>query len=107
MHIAPTEVSSTIGTSTLARRERKMGDWFEKITYGDLVNRAAARYGDKEYMYFEGHRWSFRQVQAAIDRAARGLIALGVRSGDHVSVWLGNRPEWVLCSLPWPKSVPC
>jgi fatty-acyl-CoA synthase len=80
-----------------------MGDWFEKITYGDLVNRAAARYGDKEYLYFEAHRWSFRQVQAAIDRAARGLMALGVRSGDHVSVWLGNRPEWVFVQFALAK----
>jgi fatty-acyl-CoA synthase len=80
-----------------------MGDWFEKITYGDLVNRAAARYGDKEYMYFEGHRWSFRQVQAAIDRTARGFIALGMRSEDHVSVWLGNRPEWVFLQFALAK----
>ena len=50
-----------------------MGAWFEKITYGELVNRAATRYGDKEFMVFAGQRWSFRQVRAEIDRTARGL----------------------------------
>ncbi len=72
-----------------------MGAWFEKITYGELVNRAAARYGDKEFMVFAGQRWSFRQVRAEIDRAARGLMALGIEPGGKVSLWLVNRPEWV------------
>lgn len=72
-----------------------MGDWFDKITYGELVNRAAAKYGDKEFMYFEGKRGSFRQVREGVDRAARGLMALGIRPGDKVSLWLPNRPEWV------------
>lgn len=80
-----------------------MGDWFEKLTYGELVNRAAAKYGDKEYMYFEGQRWSFRQVKAAIDQAARGLIALGVQPGDKVALWLSNRPEWVFIQFALAK----
>lgn len=80
-----------------------MGDWCEKMTYGALVNRAAARYGDKELMSFEGQRWSFRQVKAEIDRAARGLMALGVQSGDHVSLWLVNRPEWVFLQFALAK----
>ena len=80
-----------------------MGAWCEKITYGELVNRAAAKYGDKEYMVFAGQRWSFRQVQAAIDRTARGLMALGVQPGAKVSLWLGNRPEWVFIQFALAK----
>jgi fatty-acyl-CoA synthase len=80
-----------------------MGDWFEKITYGDLVNQATARYGDKEFMYFEGRRWSFCQVHAAINRAARGLMALGIQPGEHVSLWLVNRPEWVFLQFALAK----
>lgn len=80
-----------------------MGTWFEKMTYGDLVNRAAARYGNKECLYFEGQRWSFRQVQAEIDRVAKGLMALGLQPGDHVSLWLVNRPEWVFIQFALAK----
>ena len=61
-----------------------MGAWFEKITYGELVNRAATRYGDKEFMVFAGQRWSFRQVRVEIDRTARGLMALGI---SRVTRW--------------------
>ncbi len=80
-----------------------MSEWFEKITYGELVDRAAARYGDREYMVFEGRRWSFRQVKAEVDRAARGFIALGVQPGDKVSLWLVNRPEWIFIQFGLAK----
>jgi fatty-acyl-CoA synthase len=80
-----------------------MGAWFEKITYGELMNRAATRYGDKECMMFAGQRWSFRQVKAAIDSTARGLIALGIQPGDKVSLWLVNRPEWVFLQFAMAK----
>jgi fatty-acyl-CoA synthase len=80
-----------------------MGDWFEKITYGALVNRAATRYGDKEFMVCAGQRWSFRQVRAEIDRTARGLMALGIQPGDKVALWLVNRPEWVFLQFALAK----
>ena len=28
-------------------------------------------------------------------KTARGLLALGIKRGDHVSVWTTNVPEWV------------
>ncbi len=69
--------------------------WFEKLTFGDLIDRAAARWGDREGLTFEGQRWSFRQLHAEVDRAAKALMASGVAAGDHVCLWLGNRPEFV------------
>lgn len=69
--------------------------WFERLTFGDLIDRAAARWPDREALCFEGRRWSFAQLAAEIDRAGRALIAAGVAPGDHVCVWLGNRPEFV------------
>jgi fatty-acyl-CoA synthase len=30
-----------------------------------------------------------------VDRVAKGLMALGVESGDHVGIWMTNRPEWL------------
>lgn len=72
-----------------------MSDWYPKISYGEIVNQAATKFGDKEFMFFEGRRWSFRQAREDIDRAARALMALGVQAGDRVALWLPNRPEWV------------
>ena len=42
----------------------------------------------------QGRRLSFAELAAGVDRAA-GLIALGVRPGDKVALWLLNRPEWI------------
>src|SRR5215212_7099939 len=69
--------------------------WFEKATFGQLVDRAAERWGEHEALCFEGQRWSFSQFHAETDRAAKALIAAGVQPGDHVCLWLGNRPEYL------------
>ena len=70
-------------------------DWFEKITFGDLIDRAAERWPTREALWFEGRRWTFAEQRDEVDRAARALIAAGVAPGDHVCLWLGNRPEFV------------
>ncbi len=67
----------------------------EAKTLGELANLTTERYGDRECLYFEGTRWSFKETQTEIDRVARGLIALGIRPGEKVSLWMTNRPEWV------------
>ncbi len=81
----------------------EMGDWFPKLTYGELVDQAAATYGDKVYMTFGEQCWSFRQVKDEVNRAARGLMALGIQPGEHVSLWLVNRPEWIFIQFGLAK----
>ena len=72
-----------------------MGDWFPKQTVGSLPERAAERWGSREALYFKGRRWSFAELSAGVDRLARGLIALGVRPGEKVALWMVNRPEFI------------
>src|SRR5512132_441381 len=71
------------------------GDWFEKQTLGSLPERAARRWGSREALCFKGRRLTFADLAAGVDRAAKGLIALGIRPGDKVALWLHNRPEWI------------
>jgi non-ribosomal peptide synthetase component E (peptide arylation enzyme) len=68
-----------------------MGDWFPKQTLGSLPERAARRWGTREALYFQGRRWSFTELSQGVDRLARGLIALGVRPGERVALWMVNR----------------
>ena len=72
-----------------------MPDWFEKITVGGQLDRMAARCGAREAVAFKGERWSFEQLKADTDAAARGLMQCGVRAGDKVALWLTNCPEWL------------
>ena len=57
-----------------------MPEWFEKLTIGEQLDRTAARYGEREALAFAGERWTFQQVQAATDQAARGLTARAIAS---------------------------
>jgi fatty-acyl-CoA synthase len=72
-----------------------MGDWFEKVCMGALVDHAAERFGCCEALYYEGERWSFADLKAEVDRVAKGLMALGIQPGEKVSLWMPNRPEWI------------
>jgi fatty-acyl-CoA synthase len=64
-------------------------------TLGRLPEEAAARWGDREALTFRDRRYSFRELAAEIDRAARALIHLGVAPGEKVAIWLTNCPEWI------------
>src|SRR5512144_3431382 len=70
-------------------------DWFEKQTIGTLPAHAARRWGPREAVCFKGRRITFAELAAGVDRVARGLIALGIRPGDKVALWMLNRPEWI------------
>jgi fatty-acyl-CoA synthase len=72
-----------------------MSEWFEKVTFGDMLDRAAERYGERQALAFAGRRWSFRELKDDCDRAARGLMRCGIQPGEKVSLWLTNRPEWI------------
>ena len=76
-----------------------MSEWFPKQTLGSLPQRAAERWGGREALCFEGRRWSFGELSSEVDRAARGLMALGVQPGERVSLWMVNRAEWVISAF--------
>ena len=67
----------------------------EKRTIGSLPAEAAARWGSREALRFQERRWSFAELSASIDDAARGLMVLGVEPGEKVSLWMVNRPEFI------------
>ena len=72
-----------------------MAEWFEKLKFGDLPALTRERYGDREALCFQDRRWSYAEFDIEVDRVARGLIAIGVAPGEHVALWMVNRPEWL------------
>lgn len=70
---------------------------FTDITMGELLKETASLYPDSEALVFPAT--SLRQTYAEFLRsctdAAKGFMAMGVKKGDHVSVWATNIPEWV------------
>jgi fatty-acyl-CoA synthase len=44
----------------------------------------------------QGIRLTWAELAAEVERAARAFLALGVRKGDRVGIWSGNRAEWLV-----------
>ncbi|MBI2203440.1 MAG: AMP-binding protein [Candidatus Rokubacteria bacterium] len=74
-------------------------EWFSRQTIGSLVDERARVHGHREALCFKGTRWTFARLAEEVDRAARGLIALGIEPGDKVALWMLNRPEWMAAAL--------
>lgn len=54
-------------------------------------------HGDKEFMVYEGDRWSFDRFFAATDALAGRLQAeQGVQAGERIAIAMRNRPEWAV-----------
>ncbi|HWK78671.1 long-chain-fatty-acid--CoA ligase [Microbacterium sp.] len=62
----------------------------------DIVEASARDYPDAPALEFFGRETTYAHMQDAIDRAAAGLHALGVRSGDPVAIVLPNCPQHIV-----------
>ncbi|MBV8189023.1 MAG: AMP-binding protein, partial [Alphaproteobacteria bacterium] len=71
--------------------------------FGDLADDIAARLPDREGLVFGAARYTFREIAAAIDEAARRLIAAGVGHGEHVALWLNNSDDWIFIAFAVQK----
>ncbi|MBK7171407.1 MAG: acyl--CoA ligase [Gammaproteobacteria bacterium] len=56
----------------------------------------AYHHGDKEFVIFEGERWSFARLMGLADAIAHQLHHRhGVRKGDRIAIAMRNYPEWM------------
>ena len=62
--------------------------------FGDLPAEAARRWPNGIAVSFRNTRLTFRDLDKQVDRAARALLARGVRKGDVVGLWMTNRIEF-------------
>lgn len=68
-------------------------------TIPQLVDDAAARFGDTEAFHDGELTLSFAELVETVHQSARALIAWGVRPGDRVAVWAPNILEWIQVAL--------
>jgi fatty-acyl-CoA synthase len=72
-------------------------DEFLEITMGGLIRQTASKYPDTDALVFPetGLSLTYREFLQKCTDVAKGFMAIGVKKGDHVSVWTTNLPEWV------------
>ena len=71
-----------------------------------VLEAAAERWGDRDALIVrhQSIRWSYRELNAAADRLAAGLVHLGLVPGDRVGIWSPNRCEWVVTQFATAKA---
>ncbi|KAM9336657.1 medium-chain acyl-CoA ligase ACSF2, mitochondrial [Symphorus nematophorus] len=96
--IVPTLVTSYAhGTSSTS---------LSHYTVGETLQRTVERFPDREALAFlqDGVRKTFTQLQEDVDRAAAGLLALGLTKGDRLGMWGPNTYEWILMQFATAKA---
>jgi fatty-acyl-CoA synthase len=64
-------------------------------TIGSLLDDIARRFPDNDALGYpeRGLRYSYDQFNQVCRQVAMGLLRLGVKKGDHLSIWAYNVPE--------------
>lgn len=73
---------------------------WEKKTIWEYFLDTAGRFPDREFLAARGRQsYTYRQAREEGIKIARGLLAAGVRPGDHVAVQMENSPEQIFTAL--------
>ncbi len=78
---------------------------FGKMTIGELLDAAVDRYPENDALVYHelGLRYSYREFQHQCEAVAKGLMALGIKRGEHILIWATNVPEWVILQFAAAK----
>jgi fatty-acyl-CoA synthase len=84
------------GQETVALLEETIGANFE---------RTVARVGEREALvsFEQDRRYTWAELNEAVDELARGLIAAGLEKGDRLGIWSPNCAEWTLVQYATAK----
>jgi len=66
-------------------------------TARELPDHLAIKYTDRDY------ERTYKEFDEECDEVAKGLLAMGIKKGDHVAIWATNYPEWLLALFSTAK----
>ncbi|HEY4388278.1 MAG TPA: AMP-binding protein, partial [Ktedonobacteraceae bacterium] len=75
------------------------------LTIGDLFDQTAAKYPERPALVVRQQqiRLSYRELQAEVNRCAKGFLSLGFQKGQRVGIWAPNRAEWTITQFATSK----
>ncbi|HYY44936.1 MAG TPA: AMP-binding protein, partial [Actinomycetota bacterium] len=73
---------------------------------GESLERTTERAPGNEALVsrHQGLRYTYAELNDAVDALARGLITLGLNKGDRLGIWSPNYAEWVLVQYATAKA---
>jgi len=82
-------------------------------TIGDLLDQRADEVPTQEALVYSCYpefgdalniRWTYQEYREQANAVAKGLLALGLKKGDHIAVLAANLPEWPLLMMAAAKA---
>ena len=72
--------------------------WLNTLTIPDVLAQTSRRFSARDALVFHDSnvRMNYEQFYAAVRNTAKGLLAIGIKPGEHVGIWATNLPEWIL-----------
>lgn len=76
-----------------------------QVTVGDLLDQMAEKYPDHDAVIYidRPFRKTYSQFRDLCNVVAKGLMAMGIKKGDHVAIWATNYPEWIIAQFATAK----
>lgn len=74
-------------------------------TIGQVLDETVEKFPNNDALVYveKNLRYSYKEFKEKVDRLAKGLMALGIKKGDHIAVWTYNVPEWVFLQFASAK----
>ena len=68
-----------------------------ELTIGQYFRNQVAVEPDHEFIIYPDRqlRWTYQDFDVRTDNLAKGLLAIGMKPGDHLGVWARNIPDWL------------
>jgi fatty-acyl-CoA synthase len=69
---------------------------FFETTLGNLLREKARSQPDHDFIVYADRdlRFTYGEFDQRVDELAKGLLAIGLKKGDHVGLWATNVPDW-------------
>jgi fatty-acyl-CoA synthase len=76
-----------------------------EFTMGGLLDHIEQRFPENEALVYveKGLRYTYREFNEVCRQVAKGLLKMGLKKGDNVSIWAYNVPEWVILQFATAK----
>ena len=76
----------------------KTPPWLDGLTIGQVLAKQAESFGERDALVFPDAQvhMNYREFHHAVLEAAKGMLAIGVKPGEHIGVWATNVPEWII-----------
>ena len=74
-----------------------MSELFTELSLGKFFETQVEKQPDHEFIVYPDRnlRFTYKEFDERVDNLAKGLLALGIKKGDHVGIWAKNVPEWL------------